>query len=74
MEINDAFATENEELKRRIKAFESGSNVFKRFKLKGKKVMRNNDDKDSNDDLMDLNSNATEELAEEPNEKDARVC
>ena len=35
--------------------------------------MCNNDDEDSNNDLMDLDSNATEEL-EEPNEKAARVC
>ena len=74
MEINDAFGTENEELKRRIKAFESGSNVSKRFKTKGKKVMHNNDDEDSDDNLMDFDLNATEELAEEPNEKAARVC
>ena len=40
MEINDAFSTENEELKRRIKAFESGSNISKKFKTKGKKVMQ----------------------------------
>ena len=36
--------------------------------------MRNNDDEDSDDDLMDFDSNATEELAEEPNEKAVRAC
>ena len=45
----------------------------KNLKPKEKRLC-NNDDEDSNDNLMDLDSNATEELAEESNEKAVKVC
>ncbi|RGB22287.1 hypothetical protein C1646_822612 [Rhizophagus diaphanus] len=51
MEINNAFGTENEELKRKLRA-----------------------NKDVDDDLMDVKSNAIDELPEKPNERGARVC
>jgi regulator of replication initiation timing len=75
MDINNTYGTENEELKRKI---ENDGNEFEHLskKAKGKrKVIQISDaDDDIDDDLMEVKSNATDELVEEPNEKDARVC
>lgn len=59
MEINDMFGKENDELKRKIK--------------KNDEVIHISDDDDDYANSMDTKSNATDELAEEPNEKGARV-
>jgi regulator of replication initiation timing len=84
MEINTAFGAENEKLKRQINENEGDvdesakvAHLSKKVKssTKGKKAIRIGDD-DYDDDIMDVESNATEEqaeLAEEPNEKSARV-
>ena len=83
MKINDAFGTENEELKRKIKMSVFNNNKFIHLskKAKGKRsviwISDNDDDnKDENvdDDLMNAKSNATEEFPEEPNEREVRVC
>ncbi|CAB4418859.1 unnamed protein product [Rhizophagus irregularis] len=81
MEINDAFGTENEELKRKIRTSEIDDIESKHLskKAKGKRSVvqiSDDDDKDEDvdDDLMDSKSNATEESPEEPNEREARVC
>ena len=81
LEINNAFGTENEELKRKIRADEIDNNEPKHLskKAKGKRsVIRISDDDDKDedvdDDLMDAKSNATEEFPEEVNEREARVC
>lgn len=81
MEINSAFGTENEELKRKIRAGEFNDNESRHLskKAKGKRsVIRISDDDDKDedvdDDLMDAKSNATEEFPEEPKEREARVC
>ncbi|CAB5394254.1 unnamed protein product [Rhizophagus irregularis] len=81
MEINDAFGTENEELKRKIRTSEIDDIESKHLskKAKGKRSVvqiSDDDDKDEdiNDDLMDSKSNATEESSEEPNKREARVC
>ncbi|CAB4488264.1 unnamed protein product [Rhizophagus irregularis] len=81
MEINDAFGTENEELKRKIRTSEINDIESKHLskKAKGKRSVvqiSDDDDKDEDvdDDLMDSKSNATEESPEEPNEREARVC
>ncbi|CAB5370832.1 unnamed protein product [Rhizophagus irregularis] len=81
MEINDAFGTENEELKRKIRTSEIDDIESKHLskKAKGKRSVvqiSDDDDKDEDvdDDLMDSKSNATEESPKEPNEREARVC
>ncbi|CAB5188853.1 unnamed protein product [Rhizophagus irregularis] len=81
MEINDAFGTENEELKRKIRTSEiddiESKHLFKKAKVKRSVVQISDDDdkdEDVDDDLMDSKSNATEESPEEPNEREARVC
>ncbi|CAB5298223.1 unnamed protein product [Rhizophagus irregularis] len=81
MEINDAFSTENEELKRKIRTSEiddiKSKHLFKKAKDKRSVVQISDDDdkdKDVDDDLIDSKSNVTEESPEEPNEREARVC
>ncbi|CAB5359942.1 unnamed protein product [Rhizophagus irregularis] len=81
MEINDAFSTKNEELKRKIRASEIDDIEFKHLskKAKSKRIIvqiSDDDDKDEDvdDDLMDSKSNATEKSPEEPNEREARIC
>ncbi|EXX67538.1 hypothetical protein RirG_113340 [Rhizophagus irregularis DAOM 197198w] len=81
MEINDAFGTENEKLKRKIRASEIDDIESKHLskKAKGKRSVvqisdDDNKDEDVDDDLMDSKSNATEESPEEPNKREARVC
>ncbi|POG74836.1 hypothetical protein GLOIN_2v1770886 [Rhizophagus irregularis DAOM 181602=DAOM 197198] len=79
MEINDAFGTENEKLKRKIRASEIDDIESKHLskKAKGKRSVvqisdDDNKDEDVDDDLMDSKSNATEESPEEPNKREAR--
>ena len=81
MEINDAFGTENEELKRKLRASEIDDIESKHLSKKAKRKriiiqISDDDDKDEDvdDNLMDAKSNATDELPEEPNERGARVC
>ncbi|CAB5388930.1 unnamed protein product [Rhizophagus irregularis] len=73
MEINDAFSTENEELKRKIRASEindiESKHLFKKAKGKRSVVQISDDDDKDEDDLMNSKSNATEESPEEPNER-----
>ncbi|RGB22489.1 hypothetical protein C1646_776010 [Rhizophagus diaphanus] len=80
MEINDAFGTKNEELKRKLRASKidniESKHLFK--KAKGKRIIvqiSDDDDKDEDvdDDLMDAKLNATDKLPEKPNKKGAKV-
>ncbi|PKC68510.1 hypothetical protein RhiirA1_457140 [Rhizophagus irregularis] len=81
IEINDAFGTENKELKRKIRASEiddiESKHLSKKAKSKRSVIQINDDDdkdKDVDDDLMDSKLNVTEESPEEPNEREVRVC
>ncbi|RGB22656.1 hypothetical protein C1646_775743 [Rhizophagus diaphanus] len=81
IKINDTFSTENEELKRKLRASEINDIEFKHLskKAKGKRIIiqindDDNKDEDVDDDLMDVKSNATDELPKESNERGARVC
>ncbi|CAB5395546.1 unnamed protein product [Rhizophagus irregularis] len=81
MEINDAFSTKNEELKRKIRASEiddiESKHLSKKAKSKRSIVQISDDDdkdEDVDNDLMDSKSNATEKSPEEPNEREARIC
>ncbi|CAB5194145.1 unnamed protein product [Rhizophagus irregularis] len=81
IEINDAFGTENKELKRKIRASDiddiESKHLSKKAKSKRSVIQINDDDdkdKDVDDDLMDSKLNVTEESPEEPNEREVRVC
>jgi hypothetical protein len=74
MDINNAFGEENDELKRKIEKGGNKLHLSKKAKGKKKVIQISNDDDDDDDNFMDVKSNITDKLAEEPKEKKARVC
>jgi regulator of replication initiation timing len=74
MDINNIFGEKNDELKRKIEKDGNELHLSKKAKGKKKVIQISDDDDDDDDDFMDVKSNATDKLAEEPKEKEARVC